>query len=161
MGCGYATGVAAWPSQAPNRRLLPMRRNTRSGRFSTLLIGWNLPQQVEYSPSAAILPMGLILSETLRRGRPSAGTPPSTMPGTEPRPTPFVLSFLFRHASSRPDSTVSPPQPRHLRLCHSMTLQPRVSARASSLTPAPRGGLHIVSYPTTVCRKTTTSRRMP
>ena len=92
VGCGYATGVAAWPSQAPNRRLLPMRRNTRSGRFSTLLIGWNLPQRIEYSPSAAILPMGLILSETLRRGRPSAGTPPSTMPGTEPRPTPFVLS---------------------------------------------------------------------
>jgi len=26
--------------------------------------------------------MGLILSEVLQRGRPSTGTPPSTMPGT-------------------------------------------------------------------------------
>ena len=49
------------------------------------------PARVECLRSGAIFPMGLILSEERLRERASPTTPPSTTPGTEPRPTRFVL----------------------------------------------------------------------
>ncbi len=51
------------------------------------LTGRMPPKGVEYSRSGAFLPMVRILSEEPRRKNTSPTTPPSTMPGTEPRPT--------------------------------------------------------------------------
>ena len=49
------------------------------------------PARVECPRSAAMFPMGRILSEERLRERASPTTPPLTTPGTEPRPTGFVL----------------------------------------------------------------------
>ena len=106
MGGGRAVSIHAGkespkePGQghdrpAPRRRLLPMRRNTPSVIIQPGPIGRNAPDQVESSRSGGISPhgsntpkrversrsgvfrpMGRILSEALRRGRPSAGILP-------------------------------------------------------------------------------------
>ena len=73
------------PTLVPDEVLHPI------GKSQPVLIGWNLPERVERSRSGVILPLGRILSEAQRRERASPTTPPSTMPGTEPRPTVFDL----------------------------------------------------------------------
>ena len=61
------------------------------GKSQPQLIGGNAPSRVECSRSGGIFTMGRILSEELRREHASPTTPPSTLPGTEPRPTRLVL----------------------------------------------------------------------
>ena len=60
------------------------------GKIQPQLITCNPPNQMQSSLTGAILPMGRIPSEALRREHASP-TPPPTMPGTEPRPTRFIL----------------------------------------------------------------------
>ena len=79
--------------RAPHRRSSTrsdLAQCSRSGGIFSH--GSNAPKRVEYSRSGVVLPTGRILSEERRREHASPTTPPSTMPGTEPRPTPFVLS---------------------------------------------------------------------
>ena len=80
----------AWPSFETTRR------RHAEGRLLMLQNPHHYPWR--HAPSLAscsrpggIFTMGRILSEELRRERASPTTPPSTMPGTEPRPTCLVL----------------------------------------------------------------------
>ena len=85
---------------APRRRLWPMRRCAPIEKSQSQLIGRNAPSRVECSRSDAILQMGFIQSMALRRERASPMLPPSTMPGTEPRPTRCAPYPQARHPSA-------------------------------------------------------------
>ena len=85
---------------APRRRLWPMRRCAPIEKSQSQLIGRNAPSRVECSRSDAILHMGFIQSMALRRERASPMLPPSTMPGTEPRPTRCAPYPQARHPSA-------------------------------------------------------------
>ena len=83
-------GGRAWLSFETTRRRhaegrLPMMQNPHHYPWC------HAPSRVECSRSGGIFTMGCILSEELRREHASSTTPPSTLPGTEPRPTRLVL----------------------------------------------------------------------
>ena len=84
---GNDKGRRAASSQA---RLVADEVSHLIGKIQPQLIMCNPPNQMQSSLTGAILPMGRILSEALRRERASPTTHPSTATGTEPRLTLFV-----------------------------------------------------------------------